>query len=109
MPESPVDSETLERQYANQAIELSPEQAAFLEKLKPCFRERQVESGRPSQLLSVDTFMVGTLKSIGRVYLHAVIDTFGFIHVSNQPESRSPSCTTTCRSMPSSTCRSARS
>jgi transposase InsO family protein len=81
----------LERQNAEQMIELSPEQAAFLEKLNPCFRERHVESERPGQLLSADTFMVGTLKGIGRVYLHAVVDTFGsyafgFLHVSKQPE-----------------------
>ena len=35
--------------------------------------------------------MVGTLKGIGRIYLHAVVDTFGsyafgFLHVSKQPE-----------------------
>ena len=35
--------------------------------------------------------MVGSLKGIGRVYLHAVVDThgsyaFGFLHVSKQPE-----------------------
>ncbi len=35
--------------------------------------------------------MVGTLKGLGRVYLHAVVDTygsyaFGFLHVSKQPE-----------------------
>jgi transposase InsO family protein len=81
----------LERNHADQAIELTPEQAAFLEKLNPCFRERHVESERPGQLLSADTFMVGTLKGIGRVYLHAVVDTygsyaFGFLHVSKQPE-----------------------
>jgi transposase InsO family protein len=81
----------LERQNAEQIIELSPEQAAFLEKLNPCFRERHVESERPGQLLSADTFMVGSLKGIGRVYLHAVVDThgsyaFGFLHVSKQPE-----------------------
>ena len=81
----------LERQNADQVIELSPEQVAFLEKLNPCFRERHVESERPGELLSADTFMVGTLKGIGRVYLHAVVDThgsyaFGFLHVSKQPE-----------------------
>jgi transposase InsO family protein len=81
----------LERANAERAIELSPEQAAFLEKLNPCFKERHVESERPGQLLSADTFMVGTLKGIGRVYLHAVVDTFGsyafgFLHVSKQPE-----------------------
>jgi transposase InsO family protein len=81
----------LERDNADQAIELTPEQVAFLEKLNPCFKERHVESERPGQLLSADTFMVGTLKGIGRVYLHAVVDTygsyaFGFLHVSKQPE-----------------------
>jgi transposase InsO family protein len=81
----------LERKNADEPIELSPEQAAFLERLNPCFRERHVESGRPGELLSADTFMVGTLKGIGRVYLHAVVDTygsyaFGFLHVSKQPE-----------------------
>jgi transposase InsO family protein len=81
----------LEQKNAERVVELSPEQAAFLEKLNPCFKERHVESGRPGELLSADTFMVGTLKGIGRVYLHAVVDTFGsyafgFLHVSKQPE-----------------------
>jgi transposase InsO family protein len=81
----------LERQNAEQVIELSAEQVAFLEKLNPCFKERHVESERPGQLLSADTFMVGVLKGIGRVYLHAVVDThgsyaFGVLHVSKQPE-----------------------
>jgi transposase InsO family protein len=81
----------LERRNAERAIELGPEQAAFLEKLNPCFRERHVESGRPGELLSQDPFLVGTLNGIGRVHLHAVVDTFGsyafgFLHVSKQPE-----------------------
>jgi transposase InsO family protein len=81
----------LERQNAERAIELTAEQVAFLEKLNPCFRERHVESGKPGELLSADTFMVGSLKGVGRVYLHAVVDThgsyaFGFLHVSKQPE-----------------------
>jgi transposase InsO family protein len=50
-----------------------------------------VESGAPGELLSADTFFVGTLKGVGKVYLHAVVDTygsyaFGFLHVSKQPE-----------------------
>jgi transposase InsO family protein len=81
----------LEKDLAEREIALSPEQAAFLEKLNPCFKERHVESSRPGELLSADTFMVGTLKGLGRVYLHAVVDTFGsyafgFLHVSKQPE-----------------------
>jgi transposase InsO family protein len=81
----------LERQNVERAIELTPEQVAFLERLNPCFRERHVESSRPGELLSADTSMVGTLEGIGRVYLHVAVDTygsyaFGFLHVSRQPE-----------------------
>ena len=81
----------LEKANADRSIELTSEQAAFIEKLNPCFRERHVESASPGELLSADTFFVGSLKGIGRVYLHAVVDTygsyaFGFLHVSKQPE-----------------------
>ncbi len=81
----------LEAKNAEKAIALSAEQAAFLEKMNPCFRERHVESSAPGELLSADTFFVGTLKGVGKVYLHAVVDTygsyaFGFLHVSKQPE-----------------------
>ncbi|MFC3061836.1 IS481 family transposase, partial [Paenirhodobacter populi] len=81
----------LEAKTARQAIDITPEQAAFLEKLNPCFRERHVESTAPGELLSADTFFVGSLKGVGKVYLHAVVDTygsyaFGFLHVSKQPE-----------------------
>ena len=81
----------LEEQNAEKVIELTAEQTAFLEKMNPCFRERHVESSAPGELLSADTFFVGTLKGVGKVYLHAVVDTygsyaFGFLHVSKQPE-----------------------
>lgn len=81
----------LEKANADKVIEITPEQAAFLEKLNPCFRERHVESAAPGALLSADTFFVGSLKGVGKVYLHAVVDTygshaFGFLHVSKQPE-----------------------
>ena len=81
----------LEAQNAEKVIEITPEQAAFLEKLNPCFRERHVESSAPGELLSADTFFVGSLKGVGKVYLHAVVDTFGsyafgFLHISKQPE-----------------------
>ena len=52
----------LEKANAETAIELTPEQAAFIEKLTPCFRERHVESSAPGELLSADTFFVGSLK-----------------------------------------------
>lgn len=69
--------------------------AAFPEKLNPCIRVRHVESATPRELLSADTFFVGSLKGVGKVYLHAVVDTygsytFGFLHVSKQPEAEVP-------------------
>ena len=81
----------LETQHLEQGIELTPEQIKAIEKTNPVFRERHVESARPGELLSADTFLVGHFKGIGKVYLHAVVDTygsygFGFLHTSKQPE-----------------------
>jgi len=81
----------LEQQQATQAIELSAEQVQFIEKQNPAFRERHVESSRPGELLCQDTFQVGHLKGVGRVYLHVVVDTygssaFGFLHTTKRPE-----------------------
>ena len=75
----------LEDRHCQEGIDLSAEQAALIEKANPCFRERHVEFDRPGALLSQNTFFVGTLRGIGRVYLHAVVDTygsyaFGFLH-----------------------------
>lgn len=81
----------LERRHLEEGLELTAEQVQALEKANPCFRERHVESSRPGELLSADTFNVGTIKGIGRIYLHAVVDTygsyaFGYLHTSKQPE-----------------------
>ena len=70
---------------AEAGVELTEEQVASLNRENPQFRERHVESGRPRELLCQDTFYVGRLKGIGKVYLHAVIDSFssygfGFLH-----------------------------
>ena len=81
----------LEEQAAAEPIELTSEQIAQIEKANPCFRERHVESSRPGELLSQDTFFVGTFKGVGKVYLHTVVDTyssygFGFLHTGKVPE-----------------------
>jgi len=81
----------LEEKALEHAIELTPQQVAQIEKANPAFKERHVESSRPGELLSQDTFFVGTLKGVGKVYLHTVVDTFGsyafgFLHTSKQPE-----------------------
>lgn len=81
----------LEERALGQKIELTAQQVAQIEKANPAFKERHVESSHPGELLSQDTFYVGTLKGVGRVYLHTVVDTFGsyafgFLHTSKQPE-----------------------
>lgn len=81
----------LERHVAEAGVALSEEQVAFLEKQNPQFRERHVEASRPGELLCQDTFYVGRLKGVGKVYLHAVVDAFssygfGFLHTSKQAE-----------------------
>lgn len=81
----------LEKRHAELAIELTADQIAFLERENPQFTQRHVESTRPGELLNQDTFFVGTLKGVGKVWLHAVVDTFssyafGFLFASKQPE-----------------------
>ncbi|PRD40626.1 IS481 family transposase [Phyllobacterium phragmitis] len=67
----------LEAQSAGRPVDLTTEQAAFVEKLNPCFRERHVESKAPGELLVAQTFFVGSFEGIGKIYLHAVVDTYG--------------------------------
>ena len=67
----------LEEEKNGQDIDLTEEQIKFLEKANPCFKERNVESLYPGYLLSQDTFYVGTIKGICRIWLQAVVDTYG--------------------------------
>ena len=67
----------LEEERAGTEVDLTEEEIRLIEKANPCFRERKVESLYPGYLLSQDTFMVGTIKGVGRVYLQAVVDTYG--------------------------------
>lgn len=81
----------LEEKALQEPIQLTPQQVAMIEKANPCFRERHVESSRPGELLAQDTFFVGHLKGVGKVYLQAVVDTygsyaFGFLYPGKLPE-----------------------
>ncbi len=81
----------LEERMATEPIELSADQVALIERANPCFAERHVESSRPGELLAQDLFYVGYLKGVGKVYLDAVVDTygsyaFGFLHTGKLPE-----------------------
>lgn len=81
----------LEEMASRQEVELTPELILLIEKANPCFRERHVESCRPGELLAQDTFYVGQLKGVGKVYMQAVVDThgsyaFAYLHTTKQPE-----------------------
>lgn len=81
---------TLEKLSLSNQIELSLQQLALIEKSNPCFRERHNESSIPGKVLCQDTLYVGMLKSLRRVYLHAVVDTyssyaFGYLHTAKVP------------------------
>ena len=81
----------LEEERHGQEVELTEDQIRLLEKANPCFRERKVESRYPGYLLSQDTFLVGVIKGVGRVYLQAAVDTygsyaFGKLYTSKLPE-----------------------
>ena len=64
----------LEEKHLKEGIPLTEEQIRKIEKFNPCFAERHVESSRPGELLCQDTKLIGTLSGIGRVYLHALVD-----------------------------------
>lgn len=81
----------LEEKALNEKIELTAAQVKAIEKANPCFKERHIESKRPGELLGQDTFYVGTLKGMGRLYLQVVVDTYGsyafaYLHTSKLPE-----------------------
>lgn len=64
----------LERHYQTNSLELTDKHIQLLERFDPEFRERHIEADHTGQLVAIDTFMVGTLKGIGKVYLQTVID-----------------------------------
>lgn len=66
----------LERATREQKIELTEDQVRHLERFSPEFRERHIEVHHTGELVAVDTFFVGTLKGVGKVYLQSVIDCF---------------------------------
>lgn len=64
----------LEKSVAERRIELSDDQVRLLERFSPEFRERHIETRHTGELVAVDTFFVGHLKGVGKVYLQSVID-----------------------------------
>jgi transposase InsO family protein len=64
----------LEKASREQNLELNEAQIRVLERFSPEFRERHIETKHTGDLVAVDTFMVGSLKGVGRIYLQTVID-----------------------------------
>jgi transposase InsO family protein len=64
----------LEQKVGKQKIQLSEEQVRLLERFSPEYRERHIVTNGVGDLVAVDTFLVGSLKGVGRVYLQSVID-----------------------------------
>jgi transposase InsO family protein len=64
----------LEKSTAERKIELSDEQIRLLERFSPEFRERHIEAPHTGSLVAVDTFFVGVLKGVGKLYLQSAID-----------------------------------
>ncbi len=64
----------LEGAVKERKVEITEEQVRLLERFSPEFRDRHIETRHTGDLVAVDTFFVGTLKGVGRVYLQSVID-----------------------------------
>ena len=64
----------LEKHIGDAPIQLTDEQVRALERFSPEFRERHIETRHTGDLVAVDTFFVGHLKGVGKVYLQAVLD-----------------------------------
>lgn len=64
----------LEKATAERTIELTEEQTRLLERFSPEFRSRHIEAPYTGALVAVDTFFVGALKGVGKVYLQTAID-----------------------------------
>jgi len=64
----------LEVTVRGQSLKLTDEQVRLLERFSPEFRDRHIEADHTGDLVAVDTFLVGSLKGVGRVYLQSVID-----------------------------------
>ncbi len=66
----------LEEYHRETKIELTDNQIRLLERFNPEYRERHIQADYTGDLVAMDTFLVGTLKGIGRVYLQTVIDCY---------------------------------
>lgn len=66
----------LKKHHRETGFELNSDQIRLLERFSPEFRERHIDTRHTGDLVAVDTFFVGTLKGVGKVYLQSVIDCY---------------------------------
>lgn len=66
----------LKRSVREDQITITEDQARTLERFSPEFRERHIEVKKTGELVAVDTFFVGSLKGVGKVYLQSVLDCY---------------------------------
>jgi transposase InsO family protein len=64
----------LEKSVRENNFELTDDQIRHLERFNPEFRDRHIETRYTGDLVSVDTFFVGHLKGVGKIYLQNVLD-----------------------------------
>jgi len=65
-----------EKHARETGLHLTDDQVKALEKFSPEFRERHIETRYTGELVAVDTFFVGVLKGVGRVYMQSVMDCY---------------------------------
>jgi len=80
----------MERHHRENNIELTEKHVKLLERFDPEFRERHIQADFTGQLVAIDTFMVGNLKGIGKIYLQTVVDchsryAWGHLYTSKVP------------------------
>jgi transposase-like protein len=78
----------LETRYAQGSRRLSAEQIEFLERMNPCFRERELKVVAPGEVLCIGAFFLGRFEGPGPVYVHAVVDgcsSYAFANLSTNP------------------------
>jgi transposase-like protein len=66
----------LEKEARERRLELDEDQIQMLERFSPEFRERHIIANGTGDLVAVDTFHVGTLKGVGKVYMQSVLDCY---------------------------------
>ncbi len=64
----------LEEHARKSSFKLNEHQVALLERFEPEFRERHIDAPFSGALVAVDTFHVGYLKGVGRIYAQTAID-----------------------------------